>query len=440
MKASHNPDRLGVTFDDPGLVADAGLLLTTTLAQRLGLHEALDKHLKLGQVAGAANAGQKAMTLIASALAGGDSIDDANALRAGNTAAVLGHHPAAPSTLGTFLRAFTSGHARQLDAVLEDVLSRAWDLGAKPTGETTKIDLDSSILETYGFQKQGGSDFTYAHTRGYHPLFAVLAGGGDVIHCRLRGGRANSGRGAGSFMRQTLARLARAGTSGDVVVRADSGFYNRHVVDACERHGAYFSISVRLQASHHKLIDEIGETAWQEIPYWLEGTAAVAEIRYAPFGRRSAYRLIVRRVEPTPGSQLALRGLAYRYFAFITDRDGVTIELEADHRRHAEIENVIRELKYGCGLNHMPSGKFGANAAWLALNVIAHNLSRWLQRLTDGSATVNLKSLRHRLLKVPGRLVRSGRRMRLRMPVLWPWEAEFMAALAKLRLLSAPAG
>lgn len=437
MKASHNLDRLGVTFDDPGLVADAGLLLTATLAQRLGLRATLDRHLKLGRVAGAANADQKAMTLIASILVGGDTIDDANALRAGNVATVLGHHPAAPSTLGTFLRAFTAGHARQLDAVLEDVLSRAWDLGARPTGDMTKIDLDSSIVETYGLHKQGGNNFTYTHTRGYHPLFAVLAGGGDVIHCRLRGGSANSGRGAGSFTRQTLARVARAGTGAEVVVRADSGFYSRHVVDACERHGAYFSVSVRLQASHHKLIEEIEEAAWEEIPYWLEGTAAVAEIPYAPFGRKSTYRLIVRRVEPTPGSQLALRGLAYRYFAFITDREGATVELEADHRRHAEIENVIRELKYGCGLNHMPSGKFGANAAWLVLNAIAHNLARWLLRLTD-AGVANLKSLRHRLLKVPGRLVRSGRRLRLRMPERWPWEAEFMAALARLRLL--PAG
>jgi len=204
VKASHNLDRLGVTFDEPGLVADAGLLLTATLAQRLGLRATLDRHLKLGRVAGAANAGQKAMTLIASILAGGDTIDDANALRAGNAATVLGHRPAAPSTLGTFLRAFTAGHARQLDAVLEDVLSRAWDLGARPTGATTKIDLDSSIVETYGLHKQGGSNFTYTHTRGYHPLFAVLAGGGDVIHCRLRGGSANSGRGAGSFTRQTV--------------------------------------------------------------------------------------------------------------------------------------------------------------------------------------------------------------------------------------------
>ena len=121
MKASHNLDRLGVSFDDPGLVADAGLLLTATLAQRLGLHAALDSHLKLGRVAGAANAGQKAMTLIATILVGGDTIDDANALRAGNAATVLGHRPAAASTLGTFLRAFTAGHARQLDAVLEDV-------------------------------------------------------------------------------------------------------------------------------------------------------------------------------------------------------------------------------------------------------------------------------------------------------------------------------
>ena len=434
MKVSHTLDRIAVAFDDASLVADAGLLLPITLGQRVGLRQSLDKHVRLGRVAGAANPGQKAMTLIASILAGGDCIDDADAMRAGNTAAVLGHHPAAPSTLGTFLRAFTSGHARQLDAVLEDVLPRAWDAGARPTEDTIKIDLDSSILETYGLQKQGGSDFTYTHTRGYHPLFAVLAGGGDVIHARLRGGRANSGRGAGSFTRQTLARLARACTSGEVIVRADSGFYNHHVVDACERHGVFFSVSVRLQRTHHDLIAAIQEDAWQEIPYWLEGTAAVAETEYAPFGRKRAYRLIVRRVEPTPGSQLALRGLAYRYFAFITDREGAMIELEADHRRHAEIENTIRDLKYGCGLNHMPSGKFGANAAWLLLNVLAHNLGRWMTRLTDG-VTGNLKSIRRRFLSIPARMVRSGRRLSLRMPTRWPWASEFTASLVKLRAL-----
>ena len=437
MKVSHSVDRVAISFDDAGLVADAGLLLPATLAQRLGLRQLVDQHVRLGPKPGAANAGQKAMTVIASILAGGDCISDADALRAGNAATVLGHDVAAPSTLGTFLRAFTSGHARQLDAVLDDLLTRAWEAGARPAGGAIKVDLDSSILETYGFQKQGGSDFTYLHTRGYHPLFAVLAGGGDVIHARLRGGRANSGRGAGGFTRQTLARLGRAAGQGEVVVRADSGFYSRHVVDACEHHDASFSVSVRLQRSHHDLIEAISEDAWQEIPYWLEGTAAVAEVDYAPFGRRQSYRLIVRRVEPTPGSQMALRGLAYRYFAFITDREGATVELEADHRRHAEIENVIRDLKYGCGLNHMPSGRFGANAAWLLLNVLAHNLGRWLTRLTD-SVTGNLKSIRRRLLSVPGRMVRSGRRWRLRMPARWPWEADFTAALARLRGLSLP--
>jgi len=359
-------------------------------------------------------------------------------LRKGRAEAVLGARVAAPSTVGTFLRSFTSGHARQLDAVLDELMQRAWDAGAAPDSKQMTVDLDSSVLETYGLQKQGGSGFTYSHVRGYHPLFAVLAEGGEVLHCRLREGRAHSGRGAGGFTRQALARLRRAAEVDEVVVRADSGFYSDKVVSACEDHHARFSISIRIQKSHHELITAIPEHKWKPIPYWLEGAADVAEIDYKPFGRKRSYRLIVRRIEPTPGSQLWLRGLAYSYFAFITDRDGDLLEIEADHRRHAEVENVIRELKYGFGLNHMPSGKFGANAAWLALNAIAYNLGRWLARMTDQVCS-QIKSLRHRLLALPGRLVRSGRRTRLRLPRGWPWEQEFTRVLARLRSIPAAA-
>src|SRR5207244_3700280 len=140
---------------------------------------------------------------------------------------VLGTTVLAPSTIGTFLRSFSSGHARQMDAVLEDLIQRAWDAGAAPDHERVTVDLDSSILETYGLQKQGGAGFTHTHVRGYHPLFAVLASGGEILHCRLREGRANSGRGASSFVRQALARLRRAGNCGQVLVRADSGFYSQ---------------------------------------------------------------------------------------------------------------------------------------------------------------------------------------------------------------------
>ena len=170
-----------MTFDDEHAVADAGLILPATLAQHLGLRALFDDHVDLGDAAGHANVGAKAMTLIHSALADGDSIDDADALRAGSSSAVLGHAVSAPSTLGTFLRSFTWGHARQLDKVSGLLLGRAFAAGAGPGDQPVTVDMDSSICETYGLAKQGGRKFTYNHVRGYHPLFAVIAGTGDVV-------------------------------------------------------------------------------------------------------------------------------------------------------------------------------------------------------------------------------------------------------------------
>jgi hypothetical protein len=431
--SSHNLD---VRFDAKGLVANAGLVLPATLAQHLGLPDLLRRHVRLGQVEGAANPDVKGMTVVASLLAGGEWMDDVNALRAGRVGReVLGMAPAAASTVGTFLRAFTAGHVRQLDAVQEDLHQRAWDAGARPAGTTLRLDLDSTVIETYGFQKQGGREFTYLHTRGYHPLLAVLAESGEVIHSRLREGRASAGRGAASFARQALVRLGRLGPHQEVVVRADSGFYSEKVVAACRAHRACFSISIRLQKSHHDLIDAIPEGDWKPIPYWLDGAADVAEVPYRPFGKKQTYRLIVRRVAPTPGSQLWLRGLDHSYYAFLTDREGEMLELEADHRQHAVVENAIRDLKYGLALNHMPSGKFGANAAWLALNVIAHNLCRWQGRLGDFAVTC-LKTWRQRFFALPGRLVQHGRQRRLRLPLDWPWRTQFLALLARVRAVA----
>jgi Transposase DDE domain group 1 len=433
--SSHIPD---IRFDAKGLVANAGLALPATLARHLGLPDLLRRHVRLGSVDGAANPDVKGMTVIASLLAGGEWIDDVGALRAGRVGhEVLGVAPAAASTVGTFLRAFTAGHVRQLDAVQEDLHQRAWDAGARPAGATLKLDLDSTVIETYGLQKQGGKHFTYLNTRGYHPLLAVLAETGEVVHSRLREGKASAGRGAANFARQALVRLGRLGSHQEVVVRADSGFYSEKVVRACEAHGARFSISVRLQKSHHDLIDAIPEEDWQRIPYWLDGAADVAEVPYRPFGKKQTYRLIVRRVAPTPGSQLWLRGLDYSYYAFLTDREGEMLELEADHRQHAVVENAIRDLKHGLALNHMPSGKFGANAAWLALNVIAHNLCCWLARLGD-FAVICLKAWRHRFFALPGRLVQHGRQRRLRLPVDWPWRAQFLTLLARVRAVAVP--
>ena len=205
---------------------------------------------------------------------------------------------------------------------------------------------------------------------------------------RLREGRANTARGAAHFLRETVGRVRYGGARGQLTVRADSGFYAHTVVAACREMDVRFSITIRQRASLRDLIETIPEEDWTPIPYWMDGAADVAETTYTPFQTKPdapPVRLIVRRVKPTPGSQLALFA-RYSYHAFITDRDGETLELEADHRRHAEVENAIRDLKYGVGLNHMPSGRFAANGAWLAVQVMAHNLARWTGAYWSGRA------------------------------------------------------
>jgi hypothetical protein len=437
MQSSHSLDRLDVAFDDDRLVADAGLLLPATLAHHLGLKELVDDHVDLGARPGRANVGDKFLTLIASAIAGGDCIDDAGALRAGGTERVLGVRVKAASTLGTFLRSFRWGHVRQLDRVSRELLARAWAAGAGPGAEPFTIDLDSTICETYGLAKEGALHHGYTGVRGYHPLLAVAAGTGDVLMARLREGRANTARGAAHFLTETIGRVRDAGASGQLTMRADSGFYAHAVVAVCRAMDVRFSITIRQHRSVRRLIEAIPDDAWTPIPYWLAGGADVAETVYIPFANEKdavALRLIVRRVKPTPGSQLALFA-TYDFHAFITDRDGETRMLEADHRRHAEIENAIRDLKYGMALNHLPSGKFGANGAWLSVQVIAHNLARWTARIGLGAGIVTTKTLRRRLFAVAGRLTRSARRVTLHLPARWPWAIEFRTALARLRAI-----
>ena len=406
VRSSHSLDALSVQFDDDNAICDAGLLLPATLAQHLGLKEMFNTHVDLGRVPGRANPGAKAMTLIASLIAGGDHIDDTDALRAGNTDRVLGHWIAAPSTLGTFLRAFSFGHSRQLDKVSSELLARAWSAGAGPGDEPLTVDVDSTICETYGLQKQGGSKFTYNHVRGYHPLISIVAATGDVVHTRLRGGPSHAGRGAASFVTETVANVRDVGATGEITIRADSGFYSHKVVAACRKADVRFSITVKMMGKAlPKAFCAIPEEDWRPIPYFLEG-AGVAEITYTPFATKKGtkpVRLIVRRVPPTPGSQLALLTV-YTYHAFITDRQGDMLHLEADHRAHAEVENTIRDLKHGMGLNHMPSGRFGANAAWLCLNAIAHNLVRWTSRVGLNESLVTTKTMRRRYFSLPGRV------------------------------------
>ena len=428
---------MGVTFDNPHAVAHAGLLLPATLAQHMGLRELFDTYVDLGDAPGRANVGIKAMTLVLSALAGGECIDDAGALRSASTARVLGQPLRAPSTLGTFLRSFSWGHVLQLEKVLGEALCRAWAAGGGPDGGPLTIDVDSTITETYGLKKQGAR-FGYTKVRGYDSLLAMAAGTDQVLGVRLRGGNAHTGRGAANFLAQAFNRVRRAGASGPVVLRADSGFYSSKVTGACDKAGAAYSVTAKMYPPLYGAITAIPEENWRPIPYWLDGGADVAEVPWRPFSKDHAeVRLIVRRVKPSPGSQLALVD-TYDYHAFITNRAGEMVELEAGHRRHAVCEEVIKDLKYGAGLNHMPSGRFAANAAWLVLAAIAHNLSRWLVRIGLGeqAAPITTKTLRTRFLDLPGRLTRSSRQLSLHLPALWPWAEQFTTMVANLRAVT----
>ena len=250
------------------------------LHSNLGLRELVDHHLELGCAPGRANTGDKLLTLVASALAGGDFIDAADALRAGGTVGVLGCVVKAPSTLGTFLRSFRWGHVRQLDRVSRQLLARAWAAGAGPGEGPLTIDLDSTMCETYGLAKEGAHHHGYTGQRGYHPLLAIAAGTGDVLMSRLREGRANTARGAAHFLRETVGRVRHAGATGQLTVRPDSGFYAHALVAVCREMGVRFSITIRQHKGLRELIEAIPEQDWTPIPYWMDGAADVAETTY----------------------------------------------------------------------------------------------------------------------------------------------------------------
>jgi len=425
------PNALEVVFDDERAVSDAGVVLVATLVDRLGIEALAGLFVRLGERAGAANAGRKIMSLIYAMVLGADCIDDADILRSGSTRKLLGCRVAAPSTLGTFLRAFTFGHVRQLDRLLAETLKRAWAAGAGPGWERLIVDVDSFVGEVCGYEKQGAS-FGYTAKRGYHPLIATRAASGEVLHVRFRKGAANTQRGMSRFCDELIARVRRAGATGPVLLRADSGFWNTKVFDKLHARGWQFSIGVRMTKPVGALVAKIPEDVWTRLEDYPEpGEAQIAETTLC--GRR----LVVRRVRLLAGpGELFER--EWRHFPFATNRTDPISIVEAEHRQHAVVEQTIRDLK-DQALTHFPSGSYDANAAWTVLACLAHNLLRWTSLLGLPAAVVRVaRTMRRRLLRMPGRLTRSARKWRLHLPARWPWHEDFTAALKRLRALPAP--
>jgi len=431
-RVSHSPDRLRVTFDDEGMVANAGLLLVATLAARLGVGRIVEQTLHMAGLVGGARPGRKVLTLVHAIAAGASHIDHADMLRAGETAGVLGHRVMAPSTLGTFLRAFTFGHVRQLEAVVGKVLSRAWELGAGPGDSRLVIDVDSTICEVEGRKKQGAA-YGYTKVLGYHPILASRADTGEIIHARMRKGSANTARGVRRFIDETVARLRRAGAAGEIVMRFDSGYWAKDTIAVLTRHRVRYTMAVRTNTKGiSETIAAVADDSWVDIEYTADGVAQVAETTY--WGRR----LIVRRTRLVDARQAKLWP-DWRHFAFLTDLDGTAVEIDAFHRAHASIELAIRDLKEGSGLDHCPSGNFSANSAWLQAAVLAHNLIRWTATIGEPLEALTVaRTVRTRLLAVPGRIVNRSGTLTLRAPARWPWADLFNRRLTTIRALPAP--
>jgi hypothetical protein len=409
-----------VAFDDEHVVANAGLALVGVLSEKLGLEALAQEFVDVKPFPG-----RRVATLVHAMVAGASCIDDADVLRCGATSSVLDHRVMAPSTLGTFLRRFSFGHVRQLDRVSEMLMTRAWSLGAGPSDQPMTIDVDSTICEVFGNQKQGAG-YGYTKVLGYHPLLATRADTGETLHVRFRKGSANTQRGAQRFVRETVGRVRRAGASGALTLRCDSGFFSKYVVQACRDHEVRYSITVRQTSVIQRAIEQIGEDAWTSIDYTVNGDAWVGETTYG-----DGHRLVVRRTklhDPRPALFPT-----YRYHAFITDREGDAVTLDADHRRHAVVELAIRDLKEGSGLEHCPSGDFNANAAWAVLASIAHNLVRWVGALGLGSkGPLVAKTIRRKFIALPGRITHGARRRHLHLPSNWPWAIQWTSCFERL--------
>jgi hypothetical protein len=427
-RVSRRLDRVVVDFDDESLVANAGLILTATMAARLDLEVLINATVRLvGRVGGFAP-GRKILTLVHSIIAGGSHIDHADVLRSGATGAVLGHRVMAPSTLGTFLRSFSFGHVRQLEAVIATTIARAWAFVGGPGGDRLVIDIDSTICEVYGGKKHGAA-YGYTKVLGYHPILATRADTGEILHARLRKGSANTARGVRRFIDELVVRVRRAGASGPMVIRFDSGFWSNETIKTLVRHGVSYTMAVRTGVPKvASAIAAIDEDDWTEIAYTPDGRAQVAETEYG--GRR----LIVRRTRLIDTAQARLWP-NWRHFAFLTDLAGDAVALDQFHRDHASVELAIRDIKEGAGLEHVPSGNYAANSAWLCCAVLAHNLIRWTATTgtpTEPTLTV-ARTIRVRLLALPGRLVNHSGTPTLRGPARWPWATQFKQQLATIR-------
>jgi hypothetical protein len=455
VQLSHTLHAGSAVFDDPNLVSAAGLVPMLKLADRAGLRALADQHLSVPTDKGA-NAGLKVASLVAGMVAGADSIDDMAVLRHGGMGRVFSR-AYAPSSLGSFLRSFTFGHVRQLDAVasrfltgLAGVTATVGGTSGDSSGGLVLVDVDDTIIEVHGYAKQG-SGYGYSGIRGLNALLATVTTASTapvIVAQRLRKGGCGSPRGAARLVSDALKTVKTLQGGGRPLLRADSAFYGHPTVSAAIKAGADVSVTVRLDRRVKTAIAAIGDDAWQTIAYtdaifdeaaqlWIS-KAEVAEVPFTAFASRKKAdqvpgRLVVRRIldlNPTPGQDSLFD--TWRFHAFFTTSTLNTVTADKTHRGHAIIEQVHADLK-ASALAHLPSGKFCANAAWLVLAVMAFNLTRMAATLTGPAlAKATTGTIRRKLIAVPARIAYSARRITLHLPQHWPWEDGWTTLLTRV--------
>ena len=451
MQSCHAATAVDVAFDDPNLIADAGLVPVLALAEQIGLPDLVTEHLTLtGAVNSAgANPAAKVMTVLAGMVAGADCIDDLDRLRHGGTG-LLFDQVKAPSTLGTFLRAFTHGHVQQLNAIHRRTLIALADQVPLLPGsdQVVFVDLDSTHRQVYGYAKQGVAVGRLKGKKTLHPLIATMStpiARPVVAAVRLRKGRAADVRGAARFLAEALTTVRAIAPTATIVVRGDAKFYTADLAATAARYGAHVSLTTGTNPSIRAAITQIPDTAWTPIHYPeafvdtetgdLISDAQVAEIPYTAFTSRPKHqqatgRLIVRRVKRLNPKAVAGQDelfTTWRHHAVFVTSGFVMLQAEAQHRGHAIIEQIIADAA-ASALAHLPSGTFQANAAWTVLWATAHNLTRAAATLAGlAHARATTSTIRAHLINVPARIARSARRVTLHLPEHWPWEQAWAA-------------
>ena len=432
VKLFPDPLKVKVEPSQKPLTPHGGLLLISNLVQKLNLAKLIDATVTVKRRKRGYKESESLLAMVYTFLAGGDCLDDMEALRRDDALkGITGGLPIPdPTTEGDFLRRFTLGHIRQLEKVMKKTFLKV----ARWMPHTTQVtlDLDSSLFGVHG--KQQGAQWSYKNIRGFHPLFCFIAQTGEWLHFRFRSGNTYSSEGGVHFLKECLGKLP--SWVKRVYARMDSAFYSKGIVGECEASRVGFTITADQTEPLLEKIAALPSQAWQE--YGDEVGSEVAEFHYRPVGWPKAYRYVVKRTPISAGEQADLFHAGFRYHVMVTNRIGASHALMRIHDGRGGMENYLKGVKYDWGLEHIPCHEFHANWAYFLVGMLAYNLMIWLKYLALPVRYVEygIRRMRFWVFAVAGCWVNHGREMKLRLDVKGrAWFQEFSEALTRIRAL-----